>query len=224
VLAGLPPRQVIDNYSTSYIQPSMVFQKGALMIMTFDVPCAISCLPNERTLLRDQNSLRLIAGLSDDLWKIVTRKWGLPHRLLSAGSQPMRHRRARQCPRRRRGREAVAELLALRGLPVHSALQETATAHALQAIVDLDLSTLGKIAPPRRLNPGSFVRQMCNSHSQKKVTYRRRGRLGLQRHGQTTLRRSPSLFSIRPQANNRAKPPGTKWWQQGLSLASTTIC
>jgi hypothetical protein len=64
-------------------------------------------------------------------------------------------RRPRQRTRPQRWRDAVAELLALRGeyatwlgaLP--DALQETATAEALQTIVDLDLAMLADVDPPR---------------------------------------------------------------------------
>ena len=62
--------------------------------------------------------------------------------------------RVRSRPRPRRWREAVAELLALQAeyaawlITLPDALQETATAQALQAIVDLDLDTLAEIDPP----------------------------------------------------------------------------
>jgi hypothetical protein len=57
--------------------------------------------------------------------------------------------------RAQRWREAVAELLALQdeyaawyeALP--DSLHDTATAEALQAIVDLDLESLADVAPPR---------------------------------------------------------------------------
>ena len=65
------------------------------------------------------------------------------------------HRAADRRSRPRRWQDAVAELLALQvvyadwleALP--DTLQGTATADALQAIVDLDLDTLAAIEPPR---------------------------------------------------------------------------
>ena len=101
----------------------------------------------------------------------------MPEDLLTKGSQALtnaerqarhRARKAEQAgttiryrrPADRRSRpqrwhDAVTELLALQaeytawtdGLP--DALRETATAEALQAIVDLDLSDLADIQPPR---------------------------------------------------------------------------
>ena len=68
----------------------------------------------------------------------------------------IRYRRpADRRTRPQRWRDAVAELLALQaeytawadGLP--DALRDTATAEALQAMVDLDLSELADIQPPR---------------------------------------------------------------------------
>ena len=57
--------------------------------------------------------------------------------------------------RPRRWHDAVAELLALQAVyaawleALPDTLQGTATADALQAIVDLDLDTLAAIEPPR---------------------------------------------------------------------------
>jgi hypothetical protein len=68
----------------------------------------------------------------------------------------LRYRRpANRRSRAQRWREAVAELLALQdeyatwyeALPDN--LQDTATAEALQAIVELDLESLADIVPPR---------------------------------------------------------------------------
>jgi hypothetical protein len=68
----------------------------------------------------------------------------------------LRYRRpANRRSRAQRWREAVAELLALQdeyatwyeALP--DSLHDTATAEALQAIVELDLETLADIVPPR---------------------------------------------------------------------------
>jgi len=62
-----------------------------------------------------------------------------------------RHRRSRP----QRWHDAVAELLALQAAyaawleALPDTLQGTATAEALQAIVDLDLDTLAAIEPPR---------------------------------------------------------------------------
>ncbi len=72
-----------------------------------------------------------------------------------AGSTIRYRRPADRRTRPQRWRDAVAELLALQAdyatwadaLP--DALRETATAEALQAIVDLDLTDLADIEPPR---------------------------------------------------------------------------
>jgi len=72
-----------------------------------------------------------------------------------AGSTIRYRRPADRRTRPQRWRDAVAELLALQAdyaawadaLP--DALRETATAEALQAIVDLDLTDLAGIEPPR---------------------------------------------------------------------------
>ncbi len=80
------------------------------------------------------------------------------HRARQAGQagSTIRYRRpADRRTRPQRWRDAVAELLALQAdyaawadaLP--DALRETATAEALQAIVDLDLTDLVDIEPPR---------------------------------------------------------------------------
>ena len=68
----------------------------------------------------------------------------------------IRHRRpADRRTRPQRWREAVAELLDLQAAyaawstALPEALRETATAEALQAIVDLDLTELADIEPPR---------------------------------------------------------------------------
>ncbi len=64
-------------------------------------------------------------------------------------------RQAGQHARPKRWRDAVAELLALQAdyaawlATLPNALQETATAQALQTIVDLDLDALADIDPPR---------------------------------------------------------------------------
>jgi hypothetical protein len=69
---------------------------------------------------------------------------------------PLRYRRPTdRRSRAQRWREAVAELLALQGeyaawyeaLP--DSLHDTATAEALQVIIELDLESLANIAPPR---------------------------------------------------------------------------
>lgn len=65
------------------------------------------------------------------------------------------HRPADRRSRPQRWRDAVSELLTLQGVyaawleALPETLQGTATADALQAIVDLDLDTLAAIAPPR---------------------------------------------------------------------------
>jgi hypothetical protein len=65
------------------------------------------------------------------------------------------HRAADRRSRPRRWHDAVAELLALQAVyaawleALPDTLQGTATADALQAIVDLDLDTLAAIEPPR---------------------------------------------------------------------------
>jgi len=72
-----------------------------------------------------------------------------------AGTTIRYRRPADRRTRPQRWRDAVAELLALQAdytawadaLP--EALRDTATAEALQAIVDLDLSELADIEPPR---------------------------------------------------------------------------
>ncbi len=72
-----------------------------------------------------------------------------------AGTTIRYRRPADRRPRPQRWHDAVAELLALQAdytawadaLP--EALRDTATAEALQAIVDLDLSELADIEPPR---------------------------------------------------------------------------
>jgi len=72
-----------------------------------------------------------------------------------AGSTIRYRRPADRRTRPQRWRDAIAELLALQAdyaawadaLP--DALRETATAEALQAIVDLDLTDLAGIEPPR---------------------------------------------------------------------------
>ncbi len=71
------------------------------------------------------------------------------------GSSVRYRRPADRRTRPQRWRDAVAELLALQAdyaawadaLP--DALRETATAEALQAIIELDLSDLANIEPPR---------------------------------------------------------------------------
>ena len=65
------------------------------------------------------------------------------------------HRAADRRSRPRRWQDAVAELLALQAVyaawleALPDTLQGTATADALQVIVDLDLDTLAAIEPPR---------------------------------------------------------------------------
>ncbi len=76
-------------------------------------------------------------------------------RAKQVGSTVRYRRPADRRTRPQRWRDAVAELLALQAdyaawadaLP--DALRETATAEALQAIIELDLSDLANIEPPR---------------------------------------------------------------------------
>ena len=77
-------------------------------------------------------------------------------RKIEKAGTTIRYRRPADCRTRpQRWHAAVAELLALQAeytawadaLP--DALRETTTAEALQAIVDLDLSDLAEIEPPR---------------------------------------------------------------------------
>ena len=81
------------------------------------------------------------------------------HRLRHRVGQPApvarRYRAADRSNRPRRWHDAVAELLTLQAVypawlvALPDTLQGTATADALQAIVDLDLETLAAIEPPR---------------------------------------------------------------------------
>jgi len=82
-------------------------------------------------------------------------RWRAKHQ---TSAPPVAIRTRRHVDRRSRAqrwRDAVGELLAIQsdcadwldGLP--DALRETATAEALQVIVDLDLDTIAEVEPPR---------------------------------------------------------------------------
>jgi hypothetical protein len=87
-------------------------------------------------------------------------RYRLRHRVGQPAPAARMHRAANRSSRPRRWHDAVAELLALQAdyaawleaLP--DALQGTATADALQAIVELDLDTLVAIEPPRGYGRG----------------------------------------------------------------------
>lgn len=72
-----------------------------------------------------------------------------------AGATTRYRRPADRRPRPQRWNDAVAELVALQAdyatwaAALPDALRETATAEALQAIIDLDLTDLADIEPPR---------------------------------------------------------------------------
>ena len=82
-------------------------------------------------------------------------------RLAAEGAPVIRIRRAvDRRSRPQRWRAAVAELLALQAeyaawlAALPASFQDSATAHALQAIVDLDLDELATIEPPRGYGRG----------------------------------------------------------------------
>jgi hypothetical protein len=82
-------------------------------------------------------------------------RYRLRHQMGQPAPAARMHRAANRSSRPRRWHDAVAELLTLQAdyaawleaLP--DTLQGTATADALQAIVELDLDTLAAIEPPR---------------------------------------------------------------------------
>jgi hypothetical protein len=82
-------------------------------------------------------------------------RYRLRHQVGQPVAVARRHRAADRRSRPRRWHDAVAELLTLQAIyaawleALPAALQGTATADALQAIVELDLETLAAIEPPQ---------------------------------------------------------------------------